>query len=134
MEEEGDLRLLVFYNNGARASELEEQIFVMPNCPELEEGVFIASAQNPTVGHLSSSASVEEPGRPDAPPEQPACGPVDRARRRAFSVTPRLRPAYGPVWTGPSGAPSGAPGQAPGVLCYASVEPGEWSGVDRETR
>ena len=93
--------LLVFYNNGARASELEEQIFVMPNCPELEEGVFIASAQNPTVGHLSSSASVEEPGRPDAPPDQPACGPVDRARRRPFSVKSRLRPASGPVWTGP---------------------------------
>ena len=120
MEEEGDLELLVFYNNGARESELEEQIFVMPNCPELEEGVFIASAQNPTVGHLSSSASVEEPGRPDAPPEQPACGPVDRARRRAFSVKLRLRPANGPVWTGPSGVASGAPDQGPGISLLGS--------------
>ena len=98
-----------------RERELMSKISVVPNCSKLEEGVFIASAQNPTVGHLSSSASVEEPGRPDGPPEQPACGPVDRARRRAFSVTPRLRPAYGPVRTGPSGAPSGAPGQAPGI-------------------
>ena len=114
MEEEGDLELLMFYNNGVRESELQEQIFVMPKYSKLEEGVFIASAQNPTIGHLSSSASVEEPGRPDAPPEQPAFGPVDRARRRAFSVTPRLRPTYGPVWTGPSGETSGTPGQPPG--------------------
>jgi hypothetical protein len=92
VEEEGDLKLLVFHNNGERASELEEQIFVMPNCPELEEGVFIASAQNPTVGHLSSSASVEEPGRPDAPPDGPAYSPVDRARRWLFSVVVRWSP------------------------------------------
>ena len=72
MEEEGDLELLVFYNNGARESELEEQIFVMPNCPELEEGVFIASGENPTVGHLSSSAAVEDPGRPGEAPDDPA--------------------------------------------------------------
>ena len=41
MEEEGDLVPLVFYNNGVRESELQEQIFVMPNCSEEEEGVFI---------------------------------------------------------------------------------------------
>ena len=71
--------LLVFYNNGARESEIQEQIFVMPNCSELEEGVFIASAQNPTVATCHLSFLSREP--------------ADR--------TPRRTSRHGVRWTGP---------------------------------
>ena len=100
MEEEGDLELLVLCKNGVRESELQEQIFVMPNCSKLEEGVFIASGQNPTVGHLSSSAPVEDAGRPGEAPDHPAWGPV------------------GPGWA--PGQPAGAgfdTGTTPGAFC-----------------
>ena len=71
MEEEGDLRLLVFLTMEYERESSRTACSVVPNPSEVEEGLYIVSLQIRSLVTCHLSSFLEIPGQPGLAPDKP---------------------------------------------------------------
>jgi hypothetical protein len=76
VEEEGDLRLLVFLAMEYERESSRTVCSVVPNCLEVGEGLFIVFFEIWPLVTCHISRFLEEPGQPDLAPDRPVHCPV----------------------------------------------------------